>query len=109
MPTVNPSNPNKIETAQDAADEAKLAQLLAEQTFVFAKTMAHNPHYYTVRKTWASDEDFVWAVETMRRIGYKEKFGKTWYGMFAANGFKYWTMGCPLDITRLINRKPLDV
>ena len=100
-------------------DVARLARLLDEQEWVFARTMPKNPHHYTLRRKWARDEDFVWAVETIRRHGYRSKYGKSWYTQIDVNGHFYWTMGCPIgDLswgwprlqvagTILINRKPL--
>jgi ubiquinone/menaquinone biosynthesis C-methylase UbiE len=82
-------------------------QLLSAH-YQFAKTMPENPHYYTLRKTWSNDAEFVAVVEHMRLYGYPEVFeGKT-YTQYPANGFKFWTMGNPIDVTTLINRKPIQ-
>lgn len=96
-------------------DMQRITGLFDKHPFQFAKTMPENPHWYTLRKKWGAggvadaegDADFVWTVETIRGYGYKEKFKKSWYGMFNANGYKYWTMGAPIPATILINRKPL--
>lgn len=93
----------------------RIGLLLHPQLFQFAKTMPQNPHYYTLRRKWANDDDFVWVVEQIRLQGYKQKYGGSWYTVLDLNGHFYWTMGWPiltLDTpglelrgTILINRK----
>jgi hypothetical protein len=103
----------------DAA--ALLAALLEAQEWRFAKTMAHNPHDYTLRKTWADDQAFQAAVRFIRAHGVTERYpcpkrGRKYTVLFLG-GWKYWTMGFPLDPdprthhsrnTILINRKMVD-
>jgi hypothetical protein len=103
-----------------AEDLARVASLLAAQTWVFARTMAHNPHWYSLRKQWVDDDDFVAVVHFIRRYGFVERFPdpKTgWpYVYLDLDGFHYWTMGArcergpygdwPADEIN-INRKPL--
>ena len=91
----------------------KLTKYLTEASFVFAKTMPQHPHYYTLRKTWCDDESFVWCVNKIRQYGKKEFFFKKPYIVFYANGYKYWTMGCPTHNcnktgTILINRAKVE-
>ncbi len=97
----------------------RLAGLLENAEWRFAKTMASNPHFYTLRKTWTRDEDFIWAVEQIRLRGYRQKFQGNWYTQLDVNDHFYWTMGWPIGAfdwgwkrlnaagTILINRKPL--
>jgi hypothetical protein len=88
----------------------KVARAFLECRWVFAKTMPENPHHYTVRKHWdeaALGISFDDQVTFIREHGYREKYGKYWYTLLNVNGFKYWTMGAPLAITILINRKPI--
>ena len=108
------------------ADELeRVAALLAAHRWIFAKTMADNPHWYTLRREWdgrplveAPNEDFVDVVRFIRRYGYVERWPelvKGWpYICIDITGFHYWTMGerCePGPYGRgdciLINRKPL--
>lgn len=92
---------------------ARLQTLLEAAEWVFAKTMPKNPHHYTLRWTWPSDEDFVWAVVTLRRLGEVERWWRKDYIVINLNGYKYWTMGAPIGPapydrqrdTILINRK----
>lgn len=87
---------------------------LLSAEYRFAKTMPENPHWYTLRKTWADDAAFVRAVEHMREVGYEEIYEGRRYTMFNLNGWKYWTMGAPINTrdgkpyTILINKKQLD-
>jgi 2-polyprenyl-3-methyl-5-hydroxy-6-metoxy-1,4-benzoquinol methylase len=86
----------------------KLGHLLQEAQWIFAKTMASNPHWYTLRKKWVNDADFVWVVERIRLCGYKQKFGGSWYVQLDVNDWFYWSMGAPLPITILVNRKRIS-
>lgn len=88
-------------------DLSRLARVLETKSYRFAKTMPKWPHWYTLRKTWEVDEDFVFAVETIREHGFTEKWGGRTFRAFALNGLKYWTMGAPIERTILINRKPI--
>lgn len=79
-------------------------ELLDKQKFTFAKTMSNIPHSWSARKEWANDKDFVDVVLFMREHGVTEYFYKKPFVYFYANGFKYWTMGNDMTITRIINR-----
>lgn len=95
-------------------DFQRVSALLAAQNWVFAKTMSHNPHEYTVRKNWKSDDDFVFVVQYIRDNGYTGKFEGRTYTYLDVDGHFYWTMGAPINkpdgspLTIIINRKPLD-
>ena len=43
----------------------------------------------------------------IRENGYRKKYKKTFYTHFDINGYSYWTMGAPLDVTIIINRHRL--
>ncbi len=72
--------------------------------FRFAKTMPDAPHWYTLRKTWENDEEFVACVQFIRDHGNVEYFWGKPYTKLEHGGYKYWSMGYPLDVTILINR-----
>ncbi len=81
--------------------------------WVFAKTMPHAPHEYTLkdpdsRAPAMSEEAFVWFVEHIREHGYTEKFGGRSYTYLDLGEWRYWTMGWPPEQTTLINRARLD-
>lgn len=80
---------------------------LERHRWIFAKTMPDNPHWYTLRKKWARDDEFVACAQAIRAYGYEEKYEGKRYAMLNVNQYKYWTMGAPLDSTLLINRKLL--
>ena len=100
-------------------DFDRVAKLLQQQEWIFAKTMPENPHHYTLRRKWASDAEFVWTVELIRRHGYRQKYGKSSYTVLDVGDHFYWTMGWPIGSsdwgwdrlnkagTILINRKPI--
>jgi hypothetical protein len=83
--------------------------------------MADNPHWYTLRRRWQNDSDFVFVVGFIRAWGSVERFPdpeKGWpYVCLDVEGYHYWTMGGPCEPTPpdesgpeetvLINRKPL--
>lgn len=81
-----------------------LERVFSQEKWVFAKTMPEHPHYYTLRKSWQNDDDFISAVMMIRKYGYKEKFKNRDYVMLNINEDKYWTMGAPIKDTILINK-----
>ncbi len=84
------------------------SDLLHDAPFRFAKTMPNIPHEYTRRKDWPSESSFEWVVRFIRENGVQEKFGRKTFTYLYANGFKYWTMGSPVDRTILINRAKVN-
>lgn len=88
-------------------DLHRLTFVLETQEYRYAKTMPKWPHWYTLRKTWSDDSAFIFAVETIREHGFTEHFAGKPFRAFALNGWKYWTMGSPIEETILINRKPI--
>jgi hypothetical protein len=90
------------------ADLQRVRDLLLGQQWIFARTMPDNPHWYTLRKTWQRDEDFLWTVEAIRRYGYEEIYEGQPYTVLDIDDMKYWTMGAPVPETILINRKNLS-
>jgi hypothetical protein len=74
----------------------------------FAKTMAHIPHSYVVKKNCRSVVEFERFVMHIRRHGYQARFGRAYYTYFdwAVDGVihQFWTMGEPLSETIIINR-----
>lgn len=108
-----PPMPTPRLTAADWRDFERVGRLLHVHDWVFAKTMAHNPHHYTLRKHWV-DAEFIWVVGQIRLRGYRQRFGKSYYTQLDVNDHFYWTMGWPIGTldrpgssTILINKKPL--
>lgn len=82
----------------------QVAEILLSKSYRFAKTMTKHPHSYTLKQNWKSDIEFKEVVKFIREHSYTEYFYNKPYQMFNLNGFKYWTMGAPIDETILINR-----
>jgi hypothetical protein len=87
----------------------ELTQHLESARYRFAKTMPQHPHWYTLRETWADETVFEAVAEAIRRYGEK----RAWHNQrkfvyFDAGGYTYWTMGCPLGQTILINRAQIS-
>lgn len=70
--------------------------------------MPENPHEYTLRKKWLSDDEFDYFVAYIRENGYKQKFGKVTYIYLNVDGYCYWSMGAPIEKTILINRAKIQ-
>lgn len=83
-------------------DDVSRALLTAR--WVFAKTMAHNPHEWTQRKDWKAPVSFDDAVIYIREHGYQMTFGRRAYTCLDVGPHRYWTMGSPLSDTWIINR-----
>ncbi len=83
-------------------DEIKA--FIARERWTFAKSMPTNPHEYVVRKQVAVEADFVRFALHIREHGYRMKFKGWLYTCFDVDGFRYWTMGNPIEITTIINR-----
>ena len=86
-------------------DEVRVS--LLRQEWVFAKTMPDNPHWYTLRRKWSSDDEFVEVVRFIRSEGYEHVYEGWPYVQLDVDDHFYWTMGAPIAETILINRKLL--
>lgn len=90
-----------------------LGEVLTTKKYTYAKTMPQHPHWYTLRKDWERDADFVRAVQLIREHGYERKFYNSTFTSFMLNESYYWTMGEPIDKngkpwTILINKAKRD-
>ena len=83
-----------------------LQSFIAARGWTFAKTMPQWPHEYTVRQG-PEDTEFEAAALLIRENGYKERWGSYNHTYFNVDGWKYWTMGNPLPVTKIINRARL--
>jgi hypothetical protein len=84
--------------------EEEFAAFVGMHRWVFARTMPWNPHEYTLRRN-TNDATFEAAVRYIRQYGVMETYGGNPYRVLHCRGHKYWTMGAPLEVTILINRK----
>jgi hypothetical protein len=82
----------------------KLREFIRTSPWRFASTMPEIPHEYTLRAKAPDEKMFERVVVYIRQVGYKGEFGSSTYTYLDIDGWKYWTMGSPLDLTILINR-----
>lgn len=83
--------------------EIELSEELEKQSWTFAKSYPTLPHWYIVRQKM-DEQLFVDMVIKIRELGVEEKFWKKSYIYFYSNGYKYWTMGNPVNETTIINK-----
>lgn len=88
---------------------------IAQVKWQFAKSMPKSPHEYT-RRVWApTDEEFVAFVELIRREGevlpWPKPPAKPLYRLtyLTVDGWRYWTMGSPIEETVLVNRADINL
>lgn len=88
-----------------STDLNRIEKYISSVKWKYASSMPRWPHWYTVYE-WDIDkyEEFVVFVKYIRECGYKEKFFKKELIYFVIGEYKYWTMGNPIDQTKLINR-----
>ncbi len=82
---------------------ASLRQFVESSRWTFAKTIAEWPHEYLVRDR-VDEGRFEDLVRHIRSHGFEGRFYQKAITYFAEGGFLYWTMGAPLDSTKIINR-----
>jgi hypothetical protein len=107
--------PLTVATEEKRRDVARLAALLQDAEFVFARTMLDNPHHYTRRADWADAEAFEFAVRGVRLYGHRAPYirpgeAKVAYQetVFHSASHFYWSGYLPVDATHWINRKGLQ-
>lgn len=85
--------------------DKEIKDLLDSKGWKFAKTYAHKaPHWYTLRDKWGDDPQFDEVVIALRERGKTEYFWRKPFTVWEYEGWKYWTMGAPIDETILINK-----
>lgn len=88
----------------------KLREMISRCQWTFAKSMPFAPHEYIVRdKCPLTDDEFVLFVEMQRQHGVKEKWGKHENSYLYINDYKYWTMGAPIEETKVMNRAKVNL
>lgn len=83
--------------------EENLHTFINSVKWTFAKTMQDWPHEYIVREK-VNEILFCQLVLYIRNNGYAGKFYKKEIIYFDEDGFTYWTMGAPIEETKIINR-----
>jgi hypothetical protein len=82
----------------------ELREFVRTPPWTFARTMPHIPHEYTLRAKAPDEKLFERVVIYIRQAGYGGTFGSAAYTYLDIDGWKYWTMGAPIEDTILINR-----
>jgi hypothetical protein len=102
-----PKPPEYPDHQSMSADE--ITSFIEAHTWKFAKTMPFSPHSYVVKENGRDPREFERFVVTIRRHGYRTRYGKSYYTVLdhpTEDGTvsKFWTMGAPLNRTIIINR-----
>ena len=85
--------------------EDKIRDYIKRCEWTFAKTMPQWPHEYIVKGNCSlTDDEFIKFVLAQRSLGEYEVWGPYRQPYFYIDGYKYWTMGCEIEITTVINR-----
>ena len=97
---------------------SRAVDAIARLEFVFAKTMPHMPHEYTVRKKAADDRDYVALYKAIMFDGTVQRYrGKAARYLYPGDGWRYWSMSSkrsdayarhPLWVSRHINRNKIE-
>ncbi len=83
-------------------------QLIQRQKWTWAKTYISLPHEYITRnRSNLTPDEFNQIVEAQRTLGHHEPWGKYNLPYLYLDGYKYWTMGNPLEETKVINRQKI--
>ena len=78
-------------------------ELLRNAEYKTAKSL-DIPHSYTLKYSWKDINEFYELVQFIRDHGVKERFWSKEYIYYYLDGYKYWTMGYELPVTKLINK-----
>ena len=83
----------------------EVVSLLDKAEWKFAKTFSHKaPHWYALREKWNNDEEFDFLVQWLRDNSVTRYFWRKPFQVFIYKGWRYWTMGAPINETILINK-----
>ena len=90
---------------EDPDERMRIVALLLEHPWKAATSAKYKKlsHEYSLRRYW-DDQEFVWAVEYIRRVGYERRFiGRIWTYLDVGE-LQYWDCGGPVERVGLINR-----
>ncbi|MEK6251256.1 MAG: hypothetical protein AABM43_04805 [Actinomycetota bacterium] len=73
------------------ADElCRFRQIAEGARWTFAASVPEHPHEYSIRGRDLPEDDFIWAVELINRVGYVERFwGQPWRYV-RLDGYRFW-------------------
>ena len=87
-------------------DESYACKLINQVHWTWAKTYVSLPHEYIVRgRCGLNDQEFEYLVQAQREQGVTEQWHKYNFPYLYIDGYKYWTMGDPIENTTIINRQ----
>jgi hypothetical protein len=97
-------------TGLSEAGARELRALIGRLVFVFAKTMPHIPHEYTVRSP-ENEADYVTLAQAILDHGLRERYVPekpkrpywTRY-LYPGDGWKYWLLTTSIGHSRILNR-----
>ncbi len=87
--------------------EENIINFIERNNWIEAKSYSKTaPHEYLVFDKLDSESqvDFINFVMLIREKGYPERFWKKIFFYYDINGYKYWTMGNPIEETIILNR-----
>src|SRR5688500_12743803 len=94
------------ESITEKTAEETIRDFIERQSWIFAKTFAKtSPHEYVVKGKLSAEDQKIFElfVIYIREHGVRKKYKKSFYTHLDLDGFSYWTMGAPLEITIIIN------
>lgn len=87
-------------------DIDRIREYIRRCSWTWARTYIGVPHEYIARKRCRLYKtEFDEFVNTQRAKGVHEKWGRYNFPYLYVDGYKYWTMGNPVDETKIINRQ----
>src|SRR5690554_3178980 len=90
-------------------DDCFVVEKLNKSSWIFAKTMPKNPHFYMLRRDFGDDLTYLGIVKHIRCFGQLEVYEGIVYRMYYTDTHKYWTMSVDIfdEDCDLINRKEI--
>jgi len=85
-------------------DKSEAIGMLVSLQWTDAKTMPWNPHAWTLKKQYPDQTKWETLVDFIQKNGEPVWFYKKIYHCIFHNGYRYWTMEEPPEITKLMNR-----
>lgn len=90
----------------DKALEERIISYIKANRWRWSKTYINVPHEYIVRaECTLTKKQFDEFVEAQRSYGVHERWGNYNFPYLYVDGYKYWTMGSPINETIIINRQ----
>ncbi len=84
--------------------EDEVDRFIASNSWKFASSMPHIPHWYCLRSRTPDSGVFSVFVSHIRSIGVARTFWGKQYIYLDHGEYSYWTMGAPVEDTVVINR-----